>query len=46
MSDNALVMKDGECVEYNLTKKIFNSPSRQYTKELINAMPKLKKEII
>lgn len=45
MTDNALVMKNGEAVEYNETSKIFNYPEEQYTKELINAMPKLKKKI-
>lgn len=46
ISDNALVMKDGKCVEHNLTENIFNYPSREYTKTLINAMPKLKKKIV
>lgn len=46
MCDNALVMKDGKCVEHNLTENLFNYPSKRYTKELIEAMPKLKKKII
>ena len=46
MSDKALVMKDGKCVEQNLTENIFNYPTRGYTKELINAMPKLKKKVV
>lgn len=46
MSDKALVMKDGKCVEDNSTENIFNYPTMGYTKELINAMPKLKKKIV
>ena len=46
MSDNALVMKNGECIEYDSTEKIFNYPTKRYTKELINAMPKLRNEAV
>lgn len=46
MSDKALVMKDGKCIEQNLTKDIFNNPTMKYTKDLINAMPKLNKKAI
>lgn len=46
MCDSALVMKEGKCIEYDLVENIFNYPSRRYTKELINATPKLKKKIV
>ncbi|CUO16449.1 ABC transporter ATP-binding protein [Clostridium disporicum] len=46
ISDNALVMKNGECIEYDSTEKIFNHPTKRYTKELINAMPKLRNEVV
>ena len=46
MTDKALVMKDGKCVEQNLTENIFNYPTMTYTKELINAMPKLRKKVV
>jgi microcin C transport system ATP-binding protein len=31
------VMKDGEVLEYGTTKKIFDAPQHDYTKELIKA---------
>lgn len=46
MCDKALVMKNGKCVEYNSTENIFNYPKMGYTKELINATPKLKKDAV
>ena len=37
ISDNILVMQNGNVVEQNITDKIFNDPQHQYTKSLIKA---------
>ncbi len=38
-----LVMHDGEVVEEGAADEIFNNPRQEYTRELINAIPKLEK---
>ena len=40
VSDRVWLMKDGEIVEDNDTKSIFTSPKMEYTKMLIDAIPK------
>ena len=37
--DRVLIMKDGEIVEEDVTKNIFNNPQNSYTKELLNSRP-------
>ncbi|WP_438710551.1 ABC transporter ATP-binding protein [Aquimarina muelleri] len=39
IADQVLVMYQGKMVEYGSTKKIFNTPEKEYTKALINARP-------
>lgn len=41
LSDDILVMKDGNTVEYGTADQIFNRPQHPYTKELLSAVPKL-----
>ncbi len=41
MSDRILVMKDGNLVELKKADEIYNSPASDYTKSLINAIPRL-----
>lgn len=41
ISDNIAVMKDGLLVEYGSRDEIINNPSSEYTKKLIEAIPKL-----
>ena len=40
IADRIVVMKEGEIVEDNDTKSIFTSPKVEYTKMLIDAIPK------
>ncbi len=37
VSDNVIVMKQGEMVEYGSADQIFHHPQNDYTKRLINA---------
>ncbi|GGX29961.1 ABC transporter ATP-binding protein [Aquimarina muelleri] len=39
IADQVLVMYQGKMVEYGSSKKIFNTPEKEYTKALINARP-------
>ena len=41
-SDNVCVMKDGVIVEQGVTSDVFNNPSHNYTKRLLDAEPKPK----
>ncbi|QCR30790.1 ABC transporter ATP-binding protein [Lysinibacillus sp. SGAir0095] len=41
MCDRVIVMKEGEIVEEGTTEEIFNNPKHDYTKRLLNALPKL-----
>lgn len=43
MADSILVLKDGEIMEYGLAKQILNEPKNSYTKELLDAVPRLKR---
>lgn len=44
-SDNVCVMKDGNIVEQGLTLDVFNDPSHDYTKRLLDAEPQPKKTV-
>ncbi|MDC0161846.1 ABC transporter ATP-binding protein [bacterium] len=41
MCNRIIVLKNGIICETNETETLFNNPSHQYTKELINLMPKI-----
>ena len=41
VSDEVVVMRAGEIVEFGDTKRVFDSPESSYTRELINAVPVL-----
>ena len=41
ISDRVIVMFDGKIVEEGLPQKIFHNPEHNYTKKLINSVPKL-----
>jgi peptide/nickel transport system ATP-binding protein len=41
VSDNVIVMKDGEVVERGPVDDIFNDPRERYTQDLVAALPKL-----
>jgi len=41
MCNRIIVLKNGAICETNETEKLFNEPAHQYTKQLINLMPKI-----
>ncbi|MDC0498481.1 ABC transporter ATP-binding protein [Alphaproteobacteria bacterium] len=41
MCNRIIVLKNGVICETNETEKLFNEPTHQYTKQLINLMPKI-----
>ena len=41
ISDNIAVMKDGRMVEYGSKEEVIENPKSEYTKKLIEAIPKL-----
>ena len=43
MADNVLVLKDGHAVEYGRTQQVLQSPENAYTKQLMAAVPRLKR---
>ena len=43
MADTVMVLKDGKIVEMGDTDKIINSPTKEYTKKLMDAVPRLKR---
>lgn len=43
MADNIGIMKRGRIVEYGSSKKIFDAPEDEYTKNLMRDVPRLKK---
>ena len=45
ISDEVCVMQNGEIVEKGSTKKIFSNPESDYTKKLLNSLPKGFKKI-
>lgn len=44
MADNVLVLKDGEAVEYGKTQQVLQAPENAYTKKLMSAVPRLKRQ--
>lgn len=46
MSDRVLVMKDGQIVESGITEELYQNPKQEYTRTLINAIPKGRPEDI
>jgi len=42
MSDRIMVLQNGELVEINYTNELYSSPASDYTKKLIDSIPKLK----
>ncbi|MCC5909371.1 MAG: ABC transporter ATP-binding protein [Clostridiaceae bacterium] len=42
MSDKIMVMNNGRIEEFAATSRILNDPRKEYTKQLLGAMPKLK----
>ena len=44
MADHVLVMKNGEAVEYGETARVLEHPKESYTRKLMAAVPKLRKE--
>ena len=44
ISDNIIVMKDGEIVEKGSTSKVLNKPEHVYTKKLLNCLHKLEND--
>lgn len=43
MCDTCLVLKDGHIMEYGPAKQVVDNPKDEYTKKLMDAVPKLKK---
>ena len=43
MADNVLVLKNGEAVEYGKTEQVLKNPQAEYTKELLAAVPRLRR---
>src|SRR5699024_8184592 len=41
MADRILVLKDGRMVEYGTVEEIFQEPREAYTRELLEAVPRL-----
>ena len=44
MADRVLVMRNGEMLEYGETRKILTDPQTAYTKELLAAVPRLRRK--
>ena len=44
MADKVLVMKDGEAVEYGDTRQVLGSPQAEYTRQLLSAVPRLRRK--
>lgn len=43
IADNMLVLKDGEIQEYGSTAHVLEKPQAEYTKELLSAVPRLRR---
>jgi ABC-type oligopeptide transport system ATPase subunit len=41
MSDDVIVMQNGKIVESGKAQEIYHQPKSDYTKELLNAVPKV-----
>ena len=46
MADNVLVLQNGDIMEYGEAKQVLERPQNPYTKELLSAVPKLRKHRI
>ena len=46
MADRVLVMKDGKAVEYGDKTQVLENPKEEYTKKLLDAVPRLNKEVL
>ena len=44
MADKVLVMKNGEMVEYGETQQVLNDPKEAYTRTLMSAVPRLRRD--
>lgn len=44
MSDRMLVMRNGEMVELGVAEEVYSNPKSDYTRELINSIPKVRYE--
>lgn len=44
MADKVLVMKNGEAVEYGDTRQVLGSPQAAYTRQLLSAVPRLRRK--
>lgn len=44
VADKVAVMSQGNLIEYGETKDVINNPKQAYTKKLISAVPKIRKE--
>lgn len=43
MADTVMVLKDGEMMEYGDARNVFANPQHEYTKNLLEAVPKLRR---
>ena len=43
MADRILVLKEGRVVEYGAAEKVLTEPETSYTKELLAAVPRLRR---
>lgn len=43
MADSIVIMKDGHMIEYGPAETIFNSPKEEYTKKLMEDVPRLRR---
>ena len=44
MADSILVLQDGNAMEYGKAKDVLENPQNEYTKKLLSAVPKLRRE--
>ena len=44
MADSILVLKDGRMMEYGKAKDVLENPQNAYTRKLLSAVPRLRRE--
>ena len=44
MADSILVLQDGNVMEYGRAKDVLENPQNAYTKKLLSAVPRLRRE--